>query len=220
MDVRLHSDWKNLLKDEFDLPYFEELVRFVKHEYRTQQCFPPGPLIFNAFEACRVEHTRVVILGQDPYIRPGQAHGLSFSVPDGVAFPPSLQNILKEVERDVGVSIPPSGNLERWAQQGVLLLNTTLTVREGASGSHQGRGWETFTDAVIRAVDNVTEGGVFMLWGSHAIKKVSLIDSNKHLILTAPHPSPLSAYRGFHGCAHFSAANVWLTQRGRPPVHW
>lgn len=220
MDLRIAESWKSLLKPEFEQPYFAQLQAFIKDEFFTHLCYPPEELIFSAFDHCSVADTRVVILGQDPYIGPRQAHGLSFSVPDGVAFPPSLRNILKEVSRDTGAAAPTSGNLERWAEQGVLLLNATLTVRAGLSGSHQSRGWETFTDAVISSISRAKNACVFMLWGSYAQKKSQLIDSTKHLILKAPHPSPLSAHRGFHGCAHFSKANAWLEQKGQQPIVW
>lgn len=220
MNVRIEPSWKELVGGEFEQPYFKKLTGFVKAEYSNGTCYPPGALIFNAFEQCVVEATRVVILGQDPYIGPGQAHGLSFSVPEGVPFPPSLRNILKEVSRDIGAPLPESGNLERWAKQGVLLLNATLTVRAGQSASHQGQGWETFTDAVIEHLSTHSNGCVFMLWGSYAGKKASLINEEKHLILKAPHPSPLSAHRGFNGCGHFSAANAWLIQNKQLPIQW
>jgi uracil-DNA glycosylase len=220
MDVKIESSWKHILQPEFDKPYFTGLTDFVKNEYKTKQIFPPGKLIFNAFEQCPFDKLKVVIIGQDPYHGPGQAHGLCFSVNDGVAFPPSLVNIFKEIERDLNIPVPSSGNLIRWAQQGVLLLNATLTVEAHKAGSHQGRGWETFTDAVIRAVASHKENIVFMLWGSYAQQKGSFIDTNRHLVLKAVHPSPLSAYRGYIGCGHFSEANRYLQAHGQQPIQW
>lgn len=216
----MDKSWKDFLEKEFEQPYFKKLASFVKDEYSHHLCYPPESLIFNAFEHCPPNATRAVILGQDPYIRHGQAHGLSFSVPDGVPFPPSIRNILKEVHRDIGTPMPLTGNLERWAHQGVLLLNATLTVRATESGSHQSRGWETFTDAVIQCLSASSKKCVFMLWGNYAGKKSPLIDEEKHLILKAPHPSPLSAHRGFHGCSHFSKANAWLSKHGEKPINW
>lgn len=220
MDVKIEPSWKQVLEPEFGKPYFSSLTDFVKNEYKTKQIFPPGSLIFNAFEQCPFDKVNVVILGQDPYHGPGQAHGLCFSVNDGVAFPPSLVNIFKEIERDLSIPVPPSGNLIRWAQQGVLLLNATLTVEAHKAGSHQGRGWETFTDAVIRAVATQKEHVVFMLWGSYAQQKGSFIDTNRHLVLKTVHPSPLSAYRGYIGCGHFSEANRYLQANGQQPIQW
>jgi uracil-DNA glycosylase len=199
MDVKIEASWKNALEDEFKKPYFEKLTQFVRSEYSTKRIFPPASLIFNSFELCPLEKVRVVIIGQDPYHGDGQAHGLCFSVNEGVAIPPSLLNIFKEIERDFGLPFPRSGNLTRWAEQGVLLLNATLTVEAHKAGSHQGKGWETFTDSVIRQVSERLNHVVFLLWGSYAQKKAILIDSNRHLILTSVHPSPLSAYRGFIG---------------------
>ena len=220
MDVRIEESWKRLLQPEFDSEYFEQLTDFVRNEYATQQIFPPASLIFNAFNHTPVDKVKVVIIGQDPYHDVGQAHGLCFSVNDGVKFPPSLQNIFKEVQTDTGAPIPASGNLERWANQGVLLLNATLTVRAHSAGSHQRHGWEMFTDNVIARLAKEREGLVFMLWGSYAISKASLIDNRNHLILTAVHPSPLSAYRGFFGCRHFSKANEFLRSRGQTEIVW
>lgn len=220
MNVSISQSWKEQLKSEFEKPYFTELVSFVKGEYAERRCFPPGKMIFNAYDACSYDDIKVVILGQDPYIRPGQAHGLSFSVPAGMDLPPSLKNIYKELDEDMGGPKRTSGDLTPWAKQGVFLLNASLTVREGESGSHQGKGWETFTDATIAALNKHERGLVFMLWGSFAQKKSSLLDSSKHLILKAPHPSPLSAYRGFFGCKHFSQTNEWLSNNGRDVIHW
>jgi uracil-DNA glycosylase len=220
MDVKIEPGWKSALHAEFEKPYFESLVEFVKKEYASKRIFPPGNLIFNAFDQCPVDDVKVVILGQDPYHGPGQAHGLCFSVNDGVDFPPSLVNIFKEIERDLGIPAPPTGNLTRWAKQGVLLLNATLTVEAHIAGSHQGKGWEIFTDAVIRHLAESKEKIVFMLWGSYAQKKGEFINADKHLVLKSVHPSPLSAYRGFIGCGHFSAANEYLKQNGRKEIKW
>ena len=193
VDVKIEPSWKELLKDEFEKPYFSELIQFVKNEYKTTKIYPPGKLIFNAFDHCPAEQTKVVILGQDPYHGPGQAHGLCFSVPEGIEQPPSLQNIFKEINNDLGKPVPVSGNLERWAEQGVLLLNATLTVRSHQAGSHQNKGWETFTDAVIRIISEKKENLVFFLWGSYAQRKGAFIDTRRHLVLKCVHPSPLSA---------------------------
>lgn len=220
MDVKIESGWKAQLQTEFDKPYFSQLTQFVRSEYATATCYPPGNLIFNAFNLCPFDKVRVVIIGQDPYHEPGQAHGLCFSVNDGVAFPPSLQNIFKEIQDDLGVPVPASGNLTRWAEQGVLLLNATLTVRAHQAGSHQRRGWEEFTDAVIRQLNQNREHLVFILWGSYAQKKGAIIDRSRHLVLTSAHPSPLSVYRGFYGNHHFSRANAYLQENGLPPVRW
>ena len=220
MEVKIEKSWKLALQAEFDMPYFEQLVQFVKHEYATQTIFPPAAQIFNAFDSCPLDDVRVVILGQDPYHGVGQAHGLCFSVNDGVAFPPSLLNICKEMADDMGKPMPASGNLQYLANQGVLLLNATLTVRSGMAGSHQGKGWETFTDAVIKAISDSKQNVVFLLWGAYAGGKSKFIDATKHLILKAPHPSPLSSYRGFFGCKHFSQANTYLQQHGLPPIKW
>jgi len=220
MDVKIEPTWKEVLQDEFNKPYFDLLTRFVRKEYETQTIYPPAKLIFNAFNLCPFDKTKVVIIGQDPYHGYGQAHGLCFSVNDGVPFPPSLINIFKEIEDDLHTPSPKSGNLERWAKQGVLLLNATLTVRAGLAGSHQHKGWEEFTDSVIKKLSDNREGLVFMLWGSYAQKKGLVIDTKKHLVLEAVHPSPLSAYRGFLGCKHFNRANVYLQQRGETPIQW
>ena len=203
-NVKIEDSWKVVLADEFKKPYFSELTEFVRHEYQTATVYPPPQLIFNAFAHTPFEAVRVVLLGQDPYHGPGQAHGLCFSVRDGVRPPPSLQNVFKEIHDDIGAPIPTSGNLERWADQGVFLLNATLTVRAGQAGSHQNKGWETFTDAVIKQLANQKEHLVFLLWGNYARQKAALIDRKKHLILEAPHPSPFSAHTGFFGCKHFS----------------
>lgn len=220
MEVKIEKSWKEVLQTEFDKPYFENLVRFVKQEYASHTIFPPAGQIFNAFNTCPFNNVKVVILGQDPYHGPRQAHGLCFSVNDGIQFPPSLQNIFKEINSDLGIPMPKSGNLTRWAEQGVLLLNATLTVRASQAGSHQGRGWEEFTDAVIKIISEKAENVVFILWGSYAIKKKALIDASKHYILTAPHPSPLSSYRGFFGCKHFSQTNTYLASKGKTPIEW
>lgn len=220
MDVKIEPSWKAVLADEFEKPYFSLLTNFVKKEYATTTCYPPASLIFNAFELCPFDKVKVVILGQDPYHGPRQAHGLCFSVNDGVQFPPSLVNIFKEIERDLQIPFPQSGNLTRWAQQGVFLLNATLSVREGNAGSHQNKGWEEFTDRVIKEISDRKSNVVFMLWGSYAQKKGAIIDSKKHCILKAVHPSPLSAYRGFIGCGHFSFANKYLTEKGLSPINW
>ncbi|MCQ2064400.1 MAG: uracil-DNA glycosylase [Bacteroidaceae bacterium] len=220
MEVRIDSSWKARLQDEFDKPYFRTLTDFVRQEYRSTIVYPPAPLIFNAFDLCPFDKVKVVIIGQDPYHEPGQAHGLCFSVGDGVQFPPSLRNIFKEISDDLGKPVPVSGNLTRWASQGVLLLNATLTVRAGQAGSHQGRGWETFTDAVIDRLATQREGLVFILWGSYARKKGQFIDRSRHLVLCSAHPSPLSAYNGFFGNHHFSQANAWLVSHGQTPVEW
>ena len=220
MDVKIEESWKAQLNPEFDKDYFVKLTEFVRNEYRTKQIFPPAKLIFNAFEHTPFDKVKVVILGQDPYHNDGQAHGLSFSVPDSIQSPPSLVNIYKEINRDLGIPIPRSGNLTRWADQGVLLLNATLTVQAHMAGSHQNRGWETFTDAAIRQLATEREGLVFLLWGSYAQKKAAFIDSNKHLVLKSVHPSPLSAHRGFIGCNHFSLTNKYLESKGIAPIQW
>ncbi len=208
------------MQPEFDAPYFEQLTDFVRHEYATTRVYPPGREMFAAFEACPFDKVKVVILGQDPYHEPGQAHGLCFSVNDGVPFPPSLQNIFKEIHDDIGTPIPMSGNLTRWANQGVLLLNATLTVRAHQAGSHQNRGWERFTDAVIHRLADEREHLVFMLWGAYAQRKGEFIDRTKHLVLQSPHPSPLSAHRGFFGNHHFSRTNEYLVAHGMEPILW
>lgn len=220
-DVNIEPSWKELLSDEFNKPYFEELIAFVKDEYRTAQIYPPGKLIFNAFNHCPVEKTKVVILGQDPYHGPGQAHGLCFSVPEGIQYPPSLQNIFKEIHSDLGSPIPTSGNLERWADQGVLLLNATLTVKAHQAGSHQNRGWEKFTDAVIQRLTQKKDKLVFLLWGSYAQRKGAFIDTNKNLVLKCVHPSPLSANRGgWFGNHQFSQVNQYLRENSMSEIVW
>lgn len=220
MDVKIEKSWKEALQAEFDKPYFAALVDFVKREYATKKVFPPAPLIFNAFDQCPLDEVKVVMLGQDPYHGPGQAHGLCFSVNDGVDFPPSLVNIFKEIDRDLHIPVPSTGNLLRWAKQGVLLLNATLTVEAHKAGSHQGKGWEIFTDAVIRILSEKRDNLVFMLWGSYAQQKGVLINHAKHMVLRSVHPSPLSAYRGFIGCGHFSEANEFLISKEKTPIQW
>ena len=220
MDVLIENEWKVQLHEEFEKKYFKELVEFVKQEYREGKVYPPGSRIFNAFDQCPFSQVRVVIVGQDPYHGPGQAHGLCFSVNDGVAFPPSLKNIFKELHDDLKIPVPATGNLERWARQGVLLLNATLTVRAGQAGSHQNKGWEEFTDAVLRRVSEHKSDVVFMLWGAYAQKKGAIVDSGKHLVLKCPHPSPFSAHNGFFGSGHFSKANEYLTSKKLAPVNW
>ena len=220
MNVRIDESWRQVLQPEFDKPYFELLTNFVRNAYRTTQCFPPAGQIFRAFDLCPFNRVRVVIIGQDPYHDFNQAHGLCFSVQYGVRVPPSLENIYKELNRDLGKPIPTSGNLTHWAEQGVLLLNATLTVEAHRAGSHQGKGWEELTDAAIQALNNQRENVVFMLWGSYAQRKGQFIDRRRHLVLTAVHPSPLSAYRGFIGCGHFSQANAYLQQHGQTPINW
>ncbi len=220
MDVRIAPDWKAILEPEFEKPYFAELTRFVREEYASRRIYPRGSNIFRAFDKCPFDRLKVVIIGQDPYHGPGQANGLCFSVGDGVPFPPSLQNIFKEVADDTGTPIPPTGNLDRWAEQGVLLLNAVLTVREHQAASHAGHGWETFTDAVVRAVAERKERIVYMLWGSYAQKKGAIADPARNCILKAVHPSPLSVYRGFFGCRHFSRANDYLRSVGKEPIVW
>lgn len=220
MQVKIEESWRQVLQPEFDKPYFELLTDFVRRAYQTRQCFPPAGLIFNAFNSCPFDQVRVVIIGQDPYHGVGQAHGLCFSVNDGVPVPPSLVNIYKEIHRDLGKPIPASGNLQRWANQGVLLLNATLTVEAHNPGSHQNKGWEELTDAAIRALNERREHIVFMLWGSYAQRKGQFIDRRKHLVLETSHPSPFSVYRGFDGCGHFSKANDYLVKNGLPPIDW
>ena len=220
MEVRIAEDWKRLLADEFEKPYFHSLVDFVRSEYASGEVFPKGSNIFRAFDKCPLETLKVVIIGQDPYHGDGQANGLCFSVDDGVKFPPSLINIFKEVCDDTGAAMPTSGNLDRWAEQGVLLLNSVLTVRAHEAASHAGRGWEQFTDAVVRAIAQHKQGVVYMLWGSYAQRKGSIADPSRNLILKAVHPSPLSAYRGFLGSRHFSQANAYLRSTGRGEIVW
>jgi uracil-DNA glycosylase len=220
MDVKIESSWKSVLAEEFGKEYFVNLTRFIHEEYHSQKIYPPAKLIFNAFDQCPFDNVKVVILGQDPYHGPGQAHGLCFSVNDGVEFPPSLRNIFIELKQDVGKEIPLSGNLTSWAQQGVLLVNATLTVRAHQAGSHQKKGWEVFTDAVIEQINRKKEHVVFILWGSYAIKKGEFINKGKHLVLTSVHPSPLSASRGFFGNKHFSSANEYLIKHGIEPISW
>lgn len=220
MNVRIASDWKELLKEEFEKPYFQELTDFVREEYSHSTIFPKGKNIFRAFDKCPVSKLKVVIIGQDPYHGDGQANGLCFSVDDGVPFPPSLRNIFQEVASDIGSPTPTSGNLDRWAEQGVLLLNAVLTVRAHEAASHAGKGWELFTDAVVRAIAQHKEGVVYMLWGSYAQKKGAIANPSRNCILKAVHPSPLSAYRGFLGCRHFSQANAYLQSIGKEPVNW
>ena len=221
MEVNIHSSWKTQLEEEFNKPYFKDLTSFVKDEYSKHQCFPSGKQIFAAFDWCPFDNLKVVIIGQDPYHGVGQANGLCFSVNDGISHPPSLINIFKEIESDLGMPYPTSGNLERWAKQGVLLLNATLTVRAHNAGSHQKRGWETFTDAVIQSISDKKENVVFLLWGGFAKQKTKLIDTSKHHVLTTGHPSPLSANRGYwFGNKSFSKTNSQLEQVGLEPIVW
>ncbi len=221
MNVRIDPSWKDVLEAEFEKEYFNRLTSFVREEYAgTTPIYPPARLIFNAFDHCPFNNVKVVIIGQDPYHGAGQANGLCFSVNKGVPFPPSLLNIFKEIENDLGTPIPQDGDLTRWSDQGVLLLNATLTVRASQAGSHQKRGWEEFTDAVIRVLAERKENLVFILWGSYAQKKGAFIDRNRHLVLTSPHPSPLSAYQGFFGNRHFSTANKYLARHGKSEIIW
>ncbi len=220
MQVKIEESWARRLQADFDAPYFAQLAAYVRQEYASGPCYPPGRLIFNAFNLCPFDRVKVVILGQDPYHEPGQAEGLCFSVADGVAFPPSLQNIFKEIAADVGRPMPDSGSLRRWAAQGVLLLNATLTVRAHQAASHQGHGWEQFTDSAVRALSAGREHLVFMLWGSAAQRKGQVIDRSRHLVLRSAHPSPLSAYRGFFGNHHFSQCNAYLAAHGETPIAW
>lgn len=219
-NIRIEEGWKNALSREWEQPYFLNLTSFVSQRYKEARIYPPGSRIFAAFDACPFEKVKVVILGQDPYHGPGQANGLCFSVNDGIEMPPSLKNILKEVSDDTGAPVPANGDLSRWAHQGVLLLNATLTVEEHQAGSHQGKGWETFTDHVIETLSQMRENIVFILWGSYAKSKSALIDHSKHMVLTSPHPSPLSAHRGFFGNHHFSTANAYLRSHGKTPIEW
>jgi uracil-DNA glycosylase len=220
MEVKLEASWKERLGDEFAKPYFRTLTEFVKSEYQKRTVYPPPKRIFAALDEVPFEKVRVVILGQDPYHGPGQANGLCFSVNDGVALPPSLRNVFQEIHADLGLPIPTTGNLDHWAAQGVLLLNATLTVAAGSAGSHQGRGWEEFTDAVIRRLNDERVGLVFLLWGAYAQRKGAFLDRRKHLVLEAAHPSPLSAHNGFFGCRHFSQTNEYLKAHGQPPIEW
>ena len=218
MVVKIEESWKAHLQEEFGKPYFERLTEYVRQEYADKTVYPPAKLIFNAFNRCPFQDVKVVIVGQDPYHEPGQAHGLCFSVPEEMSLPPSLQNIYKEITQDMGKKTPRSGNLERWAEQGVLLLNATLTVQAHRAGSHQGKGWEEFTDAAIRHLASEREHLVFILWGAYAQRKGESIDANRHLVLKSPHPSPLSAHRGFFGNKHFSRTNDYLKAHGKQPV--
>lgn len=220
MNVKLEESWKKRLENEFSQQYFINLASFVKKEKLSYIIYPPGPMIFAALDACSFENTKVVILGQDPYHGLNQAHGLCFSVQEGIEVPPSLQNIYKEIQRDLGINPPKSGNLSKWANQGVLLLNATLTVRANQAGSHQKQGWERFTDSIIKRISDEKENVVFLLWGNYARSKAKLINSAKHLILESSHPSPLSVYRGFLGCGHFSKTNLYLQQNKLTPINW
>ncbi len=221
MEVQIEANWKNILKDEFEKPYFISLIDFVKSEYKNHTCYPKGTDIFNAFEFCPFDETKVVIIGQDPYHGPSQAHGLSFSVPEEIPMPPSLVNIYRELKDDLKVALPNNGNLEDWAHQGVLLLNATLTVRGNEAGSHQNKGWEIFTDEVINTLSREKEGIIFLLWGGFAKKKAKLINASKHHILTSGHPSPLSANRGYwFGNKHFSKTNQLLKDQNKAPIQW
>ncbi|WP_302555341.1 uracil-DNA glycosylase [Leyella stercorea] len=221
MNVKIDNSWREHIGAEFEKPYFSALTDFVRHEYTTTTCYPPGSLIFNAFNLCPFDRVKVVIIGQDPYHEPGQAQGLSFSVPEGVPFPPSLQNIFKEIQFDLGKPMPPTGDLTRWAEQGVLLLNATLTVRAHQAASHQRHGWEQFTDAAIRALNTGRESLVFILWGGYARSKAQLIDRSRHLVLESVHPSPLSANRGgWFGNHHFSQCNAYLREHGEQEIDW
>lgn len=221
MQIRLESSWLTLLEDQFEQPYFKKIKEFLLNEKKSATVYPPSARIFAALDFCPISETKVIIIGQDPYHNPGQAHGLSFSVPFGVMPPPSLVNIFKELKNDLGVSIPSHGNLESWAKQGVLLLNASLTVRAHQAASHSEIGWQKFTDTIIERLSKEKENLVFLLWGSHAIKKKSLVAPNRgHLILEAPHPSPLSSYRGFFGCKHFSKTNAFLASKGLSTIDW
>ena len=221
-EIKIEKTWKTALSEEFEKDYFKQLSAEVRADFLLKEppIYPPAPLVFNAFNLTPLSEVKIVILGQDPYHGPGQAHGLSFSVQDGVRLPPSLRNIYKEIEDDIGTKMPESGNLERWAKQGVLLLNATLTVEKSKPGSHQGRGWETFTDAVIKKVSDERENVVFILWGNFARSKKELIDEAKHLVLEAPHPSPFSAHTGFFGSKHFSQTNAYLRKQNKKPIDW
>jgi uracil-DNA glycosylase len=220
-EIRLQDSWKSRLADEFAQPYMNQLRSFLLERKQSGAViYPPGNQIFNALDCTAFEQVKVVALGQDPYHGPGQAHGLCFSVRQGVPTPPSLLNIFREIESDLGLPSPAHGDLHHWAAQGVLLLNAVLTVERGTAGAHQGKGWERFTDRVVRLLNDERDGLVFLLWGAHALKKGAVIDRQRHCVLTAPHPSPLSAYRGFFGCRHFSRANAWLEKQGKTPVDW
>jgi uracil-DNA glycosylase len=219
-EVKISDSWKEKLEKEFEKDYFKKLIQFVKEEYKTQTIYPPGKEIFRAFDCCSFDDVKVVIIGQDPYHGPGQANGLSFSVRDGVRQPPSLQNIFKEIRNDLKKVIPASGDLERWARQGVLLLNATLTVRASSPGSHQNKGWEAFTDAAIKVISDKKSNVVFLLWGAYAQKKGEVIDRSKHLVLMSAHPSPFSADRGFFGGKHFSKTNEYLRSKGLKEIEW
>jgi uracil-DNA glycosylase len=220
VNVKIESGWNEALKKEFGKPYFQDLIAFVKEEFHDHTCYPPGNQIFSAFDHCPLDQLKVVILGQDPYHGPGQANGLCFSVADGISLPPSLRNIFKEINSQLDISPPSSGNLERWAQQGVLLLNATLTVRAKTPGSHQNQGWEQFTDAVIQAISNNREDVVFMLWGAYAQKKGAIIDPKRHHVLQSSHPSPFAAHKGFFGNGHFVRTNEYLVQKGLKKIDW
>lgn len=220
MNVRISEEWQQMLQAEFDKPYFEELITFVKNEYSSRRIYPRGSNIFRAFDKCLPSQLKVVIIGQDPYHGEGQANGLAFSVNDGIAIPPSLRNIFTEIHNELGTEIPASGNLDRWADQGVLLLNAVLTVRAHEAASHAGKGWEEFTDAVVNVINHNTENTVFMLWGSYAQRKGAIVDPVRHCVLKCPHPSPFSASNGFFGCGHFAQANDYLAAHGKTPVVW
>ena len=220
MDIKIEESWKELLKDEFEKEYFAKLTDFVKSEYNEFNVYPPGKNIFSAFDHCHFDDLKVVILGQDPYHGAGQANGLCFSVSDGITKPPSLLNVFKEIREDIGTEIPQSGNLERWAKQGILLLNATLTVRANQAGSHQNKGWETFTDAVIKTISDKKEGLIFLLWGAYAQRKGAVINHNKHHVLSSAHPSPFAAHKGFFGNKHFSKTNDFLSNSGKQTIQW
>lgn len=220
MNVNIAEDWKQILNEEFEKPYFIELTEFVRDEYAAHCIFPRGSNIFRAFDKCPLDSLKVVIIGQDPYHGDGQANGLCFSVNDGVTFPPSLRNIFSEINSDTGASLPASGNLDRWAEQGVLLLNAVLTVRAHEAASHAGKGWETFTDAVVKAISEKKDGVVYMLWGNYAQRKGAIVGDSRNLILKCPHPSPFSAHNGFFGCRHFSQANTYLAEQGKKAIDW
>jgi uracil-DNA glycosylase len=220
MEVKIEQSWRECLKDEFEKPYFKQIVDFVRDEYRNNTIYPAAKLIFNAFDLCPFDRVKVVLLGQDPYHEPGQAHGLCFSVQEGIPFPPSLRNIFKEISEDLGKPVPRSGDLTRWAEQGVLLLNATLTVKAHRAGSHQGKGWETFTDAVIQKLAVQKKNIVYILWGAYAQRKAEMIDGLQNLVLQSPHPSPLSAGRGFFGNKHFSKTNEYLEKTGQTAIEW